>query len=70
MIKRILFVLSFIPVLPIAFACALISIFIMPPICLIIYIIKGDKEDSLQEIMIAPFLWASELPWKLTGMYE
>lgn len=68
MIKRILFVLTFIPALLVLFICIYISLFILGPIALVKYIIKGDEADDIQDWMLTPCEWAMNLPWKITGM--
>jgi len=64
MLKRILFIIVFICVLPIV----LISAFTIIPmgICaLFVYIIKGDEDDNLMDFILVPFVWAMNLPYKI-----
>jgi hypothetical protein len=67
MIKRLLFVFVYALTLPIAIVCMLITVVIMPIVCLVLYIAIGDKDDTLMDLMYSPYMWAVNLPYKITG---
>lgn len=66
MIRRILFVIVYALCLPIVMIMAF-SIVITGPIAIVIYIIKGDDQDTLMDFILAPFVWAIDLPYRIFG---
>lgn len=69
MIKRLLYVLLCLAAIPIVVICLLstaVMLFLIQPFA---YIVTGDK-DKWFDISTAPFMWASELPRKLTGIED
>ena len=67
MVRRIISVIVFALCFPLIFPAAFFTALVMPIIALVIYIAKGDKDDTLIDFILAPFVWTINLPYKIMG---
>lgn len=66
-LKRIIFTIVFVVSSPLMF----LAVFTLPFvsfICLMIWIIRGDKEDTLIDTITYPIEFIVELPYKITNL--
>jgi hypothetical protein len=68
MLKRILLIIFIFLSIPVMIVCIFVMFFITSPMCLVIFILKGDSDDTLMDRVLAPILFAANLPYKILGL--